>query len=398
MAKKTLADVDAKGKRVLVRVDFNVPIEQGVGDIASYDHRLRATLPTIQRLIDVGSRVILCSHLGRPKGKVVEELRMEPVADRLATLLSRPITTVADCVGTEVEDAVRGMSAGDLLMLENLRFHQGEESNDPEFARQLASLADIYVMDAFAVAHRPHASTVGVPRYLPSVAGCLVERELKFMGKALEDPSRPLAAVLGGAKVGDKIRVLNNLLSKVDLLLIGGGMSITFLKAQGYTTGASAIGEEDLSIAPDILDRARETGVSMYLPEDVVVSDAFGAASREVRTVAVGQVPDGWHVMDIGPRSVDAFATALSGCGTVIWNGPMGVFEFPAFAEGTREIGRAVASLDAATLVGGGSTAEAVEEMGFMDNMTHVSTGGGASLEFLEGKELPGIAALPDRE
>lgn len=398
MAKKNLADVDAKGKRVLVRVDFNVPIEQGVGDIASYDHRLRATLPTIQRLIDVGSRVILCSHLGRPKGKVVEELRMEPVADRLATLLSRPITTVADCVGTEVEDAVRGMSAGDLLMLENLRFHQGEESNDPEFARQLASLADIYVMDAFAVAHRPHASTVGVPRYLPSVAGCLVERELKFMGKALEDPSRPLAAVLGGAKVGDKIRVLNNLLSKVDLLLIGGGMSITFLKAQGYTTGASAIGEEDLSIAPDILDRARETGVSMYLPEDVVVSDAFGAASREVRTVAVGQVPDGWHVMDIGPRSVDTFATALSGCGTVIWNGPMGVFEFPAFAEGTRGIGRAVASLDAATLVGGGSTAEAVEEMGFMDTMTHVSTGGGASLEFLEGTELPGIAALPDRE
>ena len=398
MAKKTLADVDAKGKRVLVRVDFNVPIEQGVGDIASYDHRLRATLPTIQHLIDVGSRIILCSHLGRPKGKVVEELRIGPVADRLATLLSRPITTVADCVGAEVEDAVRGMSAGDLLMLENLRFHQGEESNDPEFARQLASLADLYVMDAFAVAHRPHASTVGVPRYLPSVAGCLVERELKLMGKALEDPSRPLAAVLGGAKVGDKIRVLNNLLSKVDLLLIGGGMSVTFLKAHGHTTGASAIEDEDLSFASDILDGARETGVSVRLPEDVVVSDAFGAASREVRTVAVGQVPDGWHVMDIGPRSVDAFSTALSGCGTVIWNGPMGVFEFPAFAEGTRGIGRALASLDAATLVGGGSTAEAVEEMGFMDNMTHVSTGGGASLEFLEGKELPGIAALPDRE
>ena len=398
MAKKTIRDVDLGGKRVLVRVDFNVPIEQGAEALSSYDHRLRATLPTIQYLLDQKCKIILCSHLGRPKGKVVEELRMAPVADRLSALLSRPVKSLRDCVGPEPEKAEATMAPGDILMLENLRFHPGEEKRDPTFAMALASLADIFVMDAFAVAHRAHASTVGVPLYLPSVAGFLLERELDVMGKALEAPIRPLAAVMGGAKVSDKIVVLENILNRVDRLFIGGGAAVTFLRSLGHSMGASSVDEDKLEMGSQLLQRARDAGICVHLPQDVVVSPEFAAEPNEVRTVSVDNVPDGWYVMDIGPASVEEYTAGLQGCRTVIWNGPMGVHEFPAFAEGTRRIGEALAGLDATIVVGGGSTAEAVEELGLADRMTHVSTGGGASLEFMEGKELPGIAALTDKD
>ena len=398
MAKRTPEDLDVKGKRVLVRVDFNVPIEQGVEAIASYDHRLRATLPTIQYLIQRNSRVVLCSHLGRPKGQAVEALRMSPVADRLSGLLSRPVKSLKECIGPRVEGALQRMSDGDIVMLENLRYHPGEEGNDPEFAQALASLAEVYVMDAFAVAHRAHASTVGVPRYLPSAAGLLVQMELEVMGKALEAPARPLAALLGGAKVTDKIVVLENLLNKVDKLFIGGGMAATFLKAQGHPSGDSSVEEDRLEFASELLKRACAKGIAVHLPIDVVVSEGPPGDPGEIRTVPVDQVPRGSRIMDVGPKSVHDYVSGLRECKTVIWNGPMGVFEVPAFAEGTRRIAEALASLDATTIVGGGSTAEAVEELGLADRMTHVSTGGGASLEFLEGKELPGIAALPDKD
>ena len=397
MAKRTLKDVDVRGKRVLVRVDFNVPIEQGVEAIASYDQRLRATLPTIRHLLEQNSKVILCSHLGRPKGKVVEELRMAPVVDRLSLLLSRPVKSMKDCTGPEVEASIAGMSGGDIVMLENLRFHPGEEKNDPEFASALASLADLFVMDAFAVAHREHASTVGVPRYLPSVAGLLVQREMELMGKALDAPARPLAALLGGAKVSDKIMVLENLLDRIDRLFIGGGMSVTFLSALGRRTGASSVEEDNLDFASRLLRRAADKGIDVHLPKDVVVSDEFSAGPGQGSAVRVDRVPEGSYVMDIGPETVADFVTGLGACKTVIWNGPMGVFEFPAFADGTRRVAEALAALDATVVVGGGSTAEAVENLGLVDEMTHVSTGGGASLEFMEGKELPGIAALPDK-
>ena len=399
MAKRTLKDTEVEGKRVLVRVDFNVPIDQGIETLASYDHRLRASLPTIQYLLERNSKVILCSHLGRPSGRVVEELRMAPVADRLSFLLSRSVQPLQDCVGPEVESAVGTMSSGDVLMLENLRFRPEEEKNDPNFARALASLSDVFVMDAFAVAHRAHASTVGVPQYVPSVAGLLMQREVELMGKALESPELPLAALLGGAKVSDKIMVLENLLGRIQALFIGGGMSNTFLRAMGYSVGASSVEEDRLEVASQLLQRAGQNGITVYLPQDVVISREFRAdpGPECVRTVPVDQVPDDWYVMDIGVSSIEAYAAGLRACKTVIWNGPMGVFEFPAFAEGTRRIGEVVASLNATTVVGGGSTAEAVEELGLMDRMTHVSTGGGASLEFMEGKELPGVAALPDR-
>jgi phosphoglycerate kinase len=396
MAKRTLDDINVRDKRVLVRVDFNVPIEQGIETLASYDHRLRATLPTIQRLLDQGCKVILCSHLGRPRGKVSEELRMAPVAERLSLLLSRPVKSLEDCTGPEVEAAVARMSPGDIIMLENLRFHPGEEQNDPDFVKALASLAEVFVMDAFAVAHRAHASTVGVPQYLPSAAGLLVQQEVELMGRALESPSRPLAALLGGAKVSDKILVLENLLDRVDRLFLGGGMAVIFLKAMGHPTGDSRVEEDRLEFASQLLKRASDKGISVHLPQDVIVSEEFKADSPQVRDVSVDQVPEGWYIMDVGPKSADDFIAGLRECKTVIWNGPMGVFEFPAFSQGTRQIGQALASMEATTVVGGGSTAEAVEELGLMDKMTHVSTGGGASLEFMEGKELPGIAALPD--
>ncbi len=398
MAKRTLKDVDVKGKRILVRVDFNVPIEQGTDSIAQYDHRLRATLPTIQYLLEQNSKVIICSHLGRPKGQVVETMRMEPVGQRLSVLLSRPVKNLTECVGPRVQAAMAEMSQGDVVMLENLRFHPGEEKNDPEFAKSLAALADVFVMDAFAAAHRAHASTVGVPQYLPSVAGFLVQGEVELMGAALESPTRPLAALLGGAKVSDKILVLENILDKVDRLFIGGGMSVTFLRAEGYTTGASSVEEDKLEFASMLMERARNKSILTCLPQDVVVSKEFGAHSSKVKTVPVNEVPDGWYIMDIGPKSVSEFTSGLKECKTVIWNGPMGVFEFAAFSEGTRQIGQALVSMEGTTIVGGGSTAEAVEELGLAERMTHVSTGGGASLEFMEGKELVGLAALPDKD
>ena len=396
MTKRGLTGLDVAGKRVLVRVDFNIPIEQGIEAIASYDQRLRATLPTIHYLLERDCRVILCSHLGRPGGKVTEELRLAPVGDRLGFLLDRPVKSLDDCVGPGVATAVADMAPGDVVLLENLRFHPGEEKNDSQFSRDLAAISDRFVMDAFAVAHRAHASTVGLPKLLPSAMGLLVQREVESMGRALESPERPLAALLGGAKVSDKILVLENLLDKLDHIFIGGGMCVTFLKALGVNTGASSVETDRLDFVKELMERAEQRNIQVHLPGDLVVADRFGD-DGEVKTVASGQVPDDWFIMDVGDDTAKQFARELAACRTVIWNGPMGVFEIPRFSQGTKVVAQGIAEAEGVTtVVGGGSTAEAVEEMGLMDRMTHVSTGGGASLEFLEGKELPGIAALPD--
>ena len=396
MTKRGLTGLDVAGKRVLVRVDFNIPIEQGIEAIASYDQRLRATLPTIHYLLERDCRVILCSHLGRPGGKVTEELRLAPVGDRLGFLLDRPVNSLDDCVGPGVATAVANMAPGDVVLLENLRFHPGEEKNDSQFSRDLAAISDRFVMDAFAVAHRAHASTVGLPKLLPSAMGLLVQREVESMGRALESPERPLAALLGGAKVSDKILVLENLLDKLDHIFIGGGMCVTFLKALGVNTGASSVETDRLDFVKELMERAEQRNIQVHLPGDLVVADRFGD-DGEVKTVASGQVPDDWFIMDVGDDTAKQFARELAACRTIIWNGPMGVFEIPRFSQGTRMVAQGIAGAEGVTtVVGGGSTAEAVEEMGLMDRMTHVSTGGGASLEFLEGKELPGIAALPE--
>jgi len=402
VVKRSLAGLDVAGKRVMVRVDFNVPIEQGPLELgtealASYDHRLRATLPTIRYLLERDCRVILCSHLGRPAGEVVEQLRLGPVGDRLAELLEQPVQSLTDCVGGAVQASVAGMAPGQVVLLENLRFHPGEEGNDSDFAESLAALADCFVMDAFGVAHRAHASTVGLPKHLPSATGLLVEQEVEALGQALEAPERPLAALLGGAKVADKIHVLENLLGRLDRLFIGGGMAVTFLRAQGHATGASNVEESLLEFANQILARAKDRDLPVYLPQDLVVASRFDADPPGMETVPAGEVPVGWYIMDIGAATARQFCDGLSDCRTIIWNGPMGVFEMPRFSQGTRTVAEAIAAMNGVTsVVGGGSTAEAVEELGLMDGMTHVSTGGGASLEFLEGKELPGIAALPD--
>ena len=397
MAKRSLTQLDVSGKRVLVRVDFNVPIEQGIEAIAGYDQRLRATLPTIQYLIERGCRTILCSHLGRPRGKVDETLRLGPVGDRLAVLLDHPVRSLPEITGPGVEAAIGAMAPGDVVLLENLRFEAGEEANDPSFARALAELADCFVMDAFAVAHRAHASTVGVTEFLPSAMGFLVEREVTSMGRALESPEKPLAALMGGAKVSDKILLLENILDKLDHLFIGGGMCVTFLRAQGHSVGASQVEEDRLEFAREMLDAARQRGIKVHLPGEVVVASEFAADPPEVLVAEAGAVPEGGYIMDIAPSAAGEFASALKECRTVIWNGPMGVFEMPRFSEGTRTVAEAIASTPGVTsVVGGGSTAETVEALGLMDGMTHVSTGGGASLEFLGGIELPGIAALPD--
>ncbi len=397
MGKRTLSGLAVENRRVLVRVDFNIPIEQGVAAIAAYDQRLRATLPTIRYLLERNCRVILCSHLGRPRGQVDDTLRLAPVGDRLATLLNHPVKSLTDCVGPVVAAEVNAMSPGAVILLENLRFHAGEEQNSPDFARELAALADCFVMDAFAVTHRAHASTVGIANYLPSAMGLLVQREVEAMGAALQSPAPPLAALMGGAKVSDKILVLENLLDKLNHLFIGGGMAVTFLNARGYATGASPVETDRLDFAREVLTRANAANIAVHLPEDVVVASSFAPDPAETRTVPVEQVPDDWYIMDIGESTAAAFAAALQPCKTIIWNGPMGVFEFPRFSQGTRTVAAAIAALENATsVVGGGSTAEAVEALGLLDQMSHVSTGGGASLEFLEGRELPGIAALPD--
>ena len=397
MGKRTLSDLAVANRRVLVRVDFNIPIEQGVAAIAAYDQRLRATLPTIRYLLERDCRIILCSHLGRPRGQADEALRLAPVGDRLAALLNHPVKSLADCIGPAVAAAIAALRPRDIILLENLRFHPGEEGNSPDFARELAALADCFVMDAFAVTHRAHASTVGVAAGLPAAMGLLVQREVEAMGAALQAPARPLAALMGGAKVSDKILVLENLLAKLNHLFIGGGMAVTFLKAQGYATGASPVEADRLDFAREVLNRAAAGGIAVHLPEDVVVASSFDPDPAEIRTVAVDQVPDGWYIMDIGQTTAAAFAAALQSVKTIIWNGPMGVFEMPRFSQGTRVVAEAIAGLEtAASVVGGGSTAEAVEALGLMAKMSHVSTGGGASLEFLEGRELPGISALPD--
>ncbi len=397
MAKRSLSQLDVAGKRVLVRVDFNIPIEQGIEAIASYDQRLRATLPTIRYLLEQNCRIILCSHLGRPSGKEVDELRLEPVGNRLAQLLEHPVRSLKDSIGPEVEAEIDSMAPGQVVLLENLRFHPGEEKNNPDFIAALGRLADCFVMDAFAVAHRAHASTVGITTVLPSAMGLLVQREVEQMGKALESPASPLAALMGGAKVSDKILVLENLLDKLDHLFVGGGMAVTFLNALGEETGASSVESDRLDFARDVMQRAAQKGISIHLPDDVVVASGFEAEPAESFTVPADQVPDDWYIMDVGEGTAAQYAGKLRDCRTIIWNGPMGVFEMPRFSQGTRTVANAIAGLpDVTTVVGGGSTAEAVEELGLLDQMTHVSTGGGASLEFLEGRSLPGIAALPD--
>lgn len=392
MNKKTIRDIDVAGKRVLVRVDFNVPLDKA-GRITD-DTRIRAVLPTIEYLRNKGAKVILCSHLGRPKGKVAEEFRLTPVAKRLSELLGTTVVKTDDCIGSDAERVAAAMKPGDVILLENLRFHAEEEANDPGFAKQLAALADVYVNDAFGTAHRAHASTEGVTHFLPSVAGFLMERELTFLGKALAEPTRPFVAILGGAKVSDKIGVIENLLPKVDSLIVGGGMANTFLKAQGYEVGASLVEDDKLELARDLRQRA---GKKLVLPTDVVVADAFAADAKH-RTVAIDQVPAGWRILDIGPRSVRQFTAVLKKARTVVWNGPMGVFEFPTFAAGTVALAKALAKTDATTIIGGGDSAAAVEQAGVSEAMTHISTGGGASLEFLEGRILPGVAALQDKK
>jgi|DewCreStandDraft_1066081.scaffolds.fasta_scaffold00275_23 phosphoglycerate kinase len=397
MNKKTIRDVDVAGKRVLVRVDFNVPLE---GGRITDDTRIRATLPTIQELLQRGARVILMSHLGRPDGKIREELRLAPVAERLSELLGRPVRYVRDCVGPEVERAVQELRPGEVLLLENVRFYPEEERNDPEFARRLAALGDLFVNDAFGAAHRAHASTEGVAHYLPAVAGLLMERELEFLSRTLEQPRRPFTALIGGAKVSTKMKVLENLLQKVDRLLIGGGMANTFLKAQGYEVGRSLLEPEFVDYAAGLLEQARRRGVSLLLPVDVVVApEPKPDAPRQV--VDVAQVPSDMMILDIGPRTVEQFAQALRSSATILWNGPVGLFEVPPFDAGTRALAEAIAAATragAVSVVGGGDTVAAVEQMGLGAQMTHLSTGGGAALELLEGRVLPGVAALQDRE
>jgi 3-phosphoglycerate kinase len=394
MNKMTVADIDVAGKRVFVRADFNVPMdsEQNITD----DRRISAALPTIQHLVDRGAKVILASHLGRPKGKRVDTMSLAPAARRLSELLGREVRMLNDCVGPEVTEAVGRMGPGDVVLLENLRFYSEEEANDPEFSKQLASLADIYVNDAFGTAHRAHASTEGITRYLPSVAGFLVQKEIEVMGKALSNPERPFVAILGGAKVSTKIDVIRNLLDKVDTLIIGGGMTYTFMKARGHSIGNSLLEADKLETAREIERLAKEKGVKLLLPVDNVVADDF-SASANTRVVEGGDIPDGWEGLDIGPKTIALFKDEIKRAKTIIWNGPVGAFEMKPFAAGTRAVAEALAQSGAVTIVGGGDSAAAVEQMEFADKMTHVSTGGGASLEFLEGRELPGIAALNDK-
>ena len=396
MEKKTIRDIDVTGKRVLVRVDLNVPMDEKTGAILD-DTRIKAIVPTVSYLIDKKARIILCSHLGRPNGKVVESMRLTPIAQRLSSIIGKPVATTRDCIGPEVEKAAASLKDGELLLIENLRFHPEEEKNDAEFSKALAKLADIYVNDAFGTAHRAHASTEGVARYLPAVAGFLMEKEIGTMGKALSNPSRPFASIIGGAKISDKIGVLDNILEKVNILLIGGGMVATFLKAMNYEVGKSSVESDKLDLAKKLMDKAKTKNVKLLLPLDVVVADK-SAADAKSKTVPIDKVPDDWFIMDIGHKTIDVFEGELKQCKTIIWNGPMGIFEYPKFSRGTASIAKTLAGLKATTIIGGGSTAEAVEEMGLANKMTHVSTGGGASLEFLEGKSLPGVAALQDKK
>ncbi len=391
--KKSVEDIDVSGKKVLVRCDFNVPLKDGA---ITSDKRIVAALPTIKYLLEHGAAVILCSHLGRPKGEFKPEFSLAPVAVRLGELLGKPVIMAKDVVGEDAKAKAAALKPGELLMLENVRFEAGETKNNPDLAKSFASLAEIYVNDAFGSAHRAHASTAGVADYLPAVCGFLIQKEITVMGKALSDPKRPFVAILGGAKVSDKIGVINNLLDKVDTLIVGGGMAYTFAKAQGYSIGDSLCEDDKVELAREMLEKAKAKGVKLLLPVDNRVGDKFDA-DCSVKVVGSDNIPDGWMGMDIGPETEKLFCEAIKGAGTVVWNGPMGVFEFDKFAGGTLAVAKAVADSGAVSIIGGGDSAAAVAKLGFGDKMTHISTGGGASLEFLEGLELPGIAALNNK-
>lgn len=392
--KKTLHDIDVNDKKVFVRVDYNVPMddEQNITN----DTRIRATLPTLHCLLEKNAKVILACHLGRPKGERVPKFSVQPVAKRLSELLGRPVQFASDCVGPEAEKAAAGLKAGEVLLLENLRYHKEEEKNDPQFAKQLASLADIAVNDAFGVSHRAHASVEGITKFIPMVAGFLMEKEIKFVGQTVANPERPFVAIIGGAKVSDKINVISNLLEKVDTLLIGGGMAHTFDAAKGYSIGTSLCETEKIDLAKELMKKAEAKGVKLLLPVDLVVADKF-APDANTKVVNVKEVPEGWMGLDQGPESSKLYADALKDAKTIVWNGPMGVFEMDAFAKGTEAVAKAVAASSATSIVGGGDSIAALKKTGLSDKITHISTGGGATLEFLEGKVLPGIAALADK-
>ena len=391
--KKTIEDVCVEGKRVLVRCDFNVPLKEGK---ITNDKRIVAALPTIKYLMDNGAKVILCSHLGRPKGEFLPEFSLAPVAARLSELLGKEVKMAKDVVGEDAKALAAALENGDIMLLENVRYHKEETKNVPEFSKELASLAEIYVNDAFGTAHRAHSSTAGVADYLPAVCGYLIQKEISIMGDALNNPKRPLVAILGGAKVSDKIGVINNLLDKVDTLIVGGGMAYTFFKALGHTVGNSICEDDKVDLAKEMLAKAEAKGVKFLLPVDNKIGDNFAEDCN--KQVNDGRdIPDGWQGLDIGPKSTELFCDAVKDAGTVIWNGPMGVFEFAAFAEGTMEVAKAIAASNAISIIGGGDSVAAVTKLGFADKMTHISTGGGASLEFLEGLELPGIAALNNK-
>lgn len=392
-AKMTMRDLDLKGKRVFCRVDFNVPMEDGK---VSDDTRIRAAIPTIEYLSEQGAKVILASHLGRPKGEVKEDSRLTEAGKRLAELLGKPVLKLDESTGPAVEKQVSELADGEILLLENVRFHAGEEKNDPELAKQFAALADVFVNDAFGAAHRAHATTAGIAEYLPSVQGLLLEKELDVLGKALSDPERPFTAIIGGAKVKDKIGVIDHLLDKVDNLLIGGGLSYTFTRAQGHEIGDSLVEEDKIELAQSFIQKAKEKGVNLYLPNDTRVADSF-SESAATKVVSVSDIEKGWMGLDIGPKTAELYDSVIRDSKLVIWNGPMGVFEMAPFAEGTKRVAQAMAETDAFTIIGGGDSAAAVEKFEVAEKMDHISTGGGASLEFMEGKELPGVAALKDR-
>ena len=393
MNKKTLKDLDVKGKKVFCRVDFNVPMKDGE---VTDDTRIKAALPTIKHLSDNGAKVILASHLGRPKGQAVEELRLDPVAKRLSELSGKEVVKTDAVYGEEVNEAITNLHDGDLLLIENVRFESGEEKNDPALVQSFASMADLYVNDAFGAAHRAHASTTGIAEKLPSAAGFLMEKEISVLSKALENPERPFTAIIGGAKVKDKIDVIDNLLDKVDNLIVGGGLAYTFIKAQGHEIGKSLLEEDKIDLAKEFMQKAKEKGVNFVLPEDVVIADDFSEEAN-TKEVSIEEIPADWEALDIGPKTRDKYSKIVSESKLVIWNGPMGVFELNVFANGTKAVAEALATTEGYTVIGGGDSAAAVEKFGLADKMDHVSTGGGASLEFMEGKVLPGVAALDEK-
>ena len=396
MNKKTVKDIDVNGKKVLVRCDFNVPLDSETGKITD-NRRIRAALPTIQYLLDHNAKVILCSHLGRPKVEFNLKYSLKPVAEELSKLLNKDVKLAKDVIGESAKELTSNMKEGDIVLLENVRFHKEEEQNDPEYSKALASMAEIYVNDAFGTAHRAHSSTTGVADYLPAVSGFLIEKELEFLGGALENPKHPFVAILGGAKVSDKIGVIENLLDKVDTLIIGGGMAYTFYKAQGHHIGTSICEEDKLDLAKSILEKAQEKGVKLLLPVDNHVSSEY-SNNGEDKIVDSTEIPDGFMGLDIGPKTIEKFEEAVKDAKTVVWNGPLGVCEFDKFATGTKAVATMLSKIEATTIIGGGDSAAAIEKLGLADKMTHISTGGGASLEFLEGKTLPGIACLQDKE